>query len=623
MTRPTAFSGIAVLLLTALVGITNHCNADEVSLPMEAPAGGERLMQANSILPENIRSHVADSLRHDIRSDGLTSINLSGLKDVPTVSITVFDQPRNTWDASLSAKSDIAIQKGDRVLIGAWVRGESLSKEGKAIQGDGGVVEVVFEKQSEPYTKSVQYLVETPPNNEWKQVWIRCVSEEDYDAGQCGVGFQIGYSPQRIEVANLQVWRYPPETDLKTLPMSPRTYTGRELDAAWRREAEQRIEELRMCDLELKILDASGMPLSGHAVSIAQTKHAFRFGTAANVEMIGRSDSDAERYREVLKELFNIATIENGLKWQYWDQKTSEERDQVLSAMDWCNEHGIAVRGHVLVWPAQKNSPDWITSLYDTPIALKKVIDTHIREMGFATRERVVEWDVLNETFDNREFEQYLGAECFTEFFKSADGVLPNAALYYNDYAGLVRAGVNTYHKDHFEMTIRRLIEEGAPIDGIGIQGHFGEILTPPHRLIRELDRWGQFDKKILITEFDVGVTDEQLMADFTRDFLSVCFSHPDVDGIITWGFWAGAHWRPGSAIYDTQWNLTPFGKAWTGLTQQKWMSNVDGILDEKGSVSSRVFKGDYQVIVGDQTWTVSATEDRNVTLTMPMRENE
>ncbi|PHQ36126.1 endo-1,4-beta-xylanase [Rhodopirellula bahusiensis] len=618
MTKSNSLSWLALLLLITPAGFAKSVSGDETNLPTKAPAGGERLVLAESTKPDRIGSYVADSLQHDIVTDQSASIGQTGLKNVETVAITVFDQPRNTWDASLSAKSDVAIAKGDQVLIGLWVRGESLSKEGTAIEGDGGVVEVVFEKRSDPYTKSIQYLVETKPNNEWKHVWIRCVCKDSYEAGECGVGLQIGYSPQRIEVAGLEVWKYPSETDIETLPMSPRSYTGRELDAAWRVEADQRIEKYRKCDMKLTIADADGNPMPNQVISIRQTKHAFRFGTAASVGMIGRTDDDAQKYREVLKELFNVVTVENGLKWEFWDNKTSQDHNQVLSAMDWCNEHDIAVRGHVLVWPAQKNSPKWITSLYDDPVALKQVVNTHIREMGFATHDRVADWDVLNETFDNREFEEHLGAECFSQFFQEADGVLPKADLYYNDYAGLVRAGVNTYHKDHFEMTIRRLIDEGAPIDGIGIQGHFGEILTPPHRLVRELDRWGQFDKKILITEFDVGISDQELMADFTRDFLTACFSHPDVDGIITWGFWAGAHWRPGSALYDKQWNLTAFGKAWVGLTNQKWMTDLKTELDRTGSVSSRVFKGDYQITVGDHTWDISATEDSEMTLTFP-----
>ncbi|WP_404309060.1 endo-1,4-beta-xylanase [Neorhodopirellula lusitana] len=600
------------LFSNAMVGI-----ADECRLPLGAPAGGERLMFTKSISPENIGSYVAGKLKHSIESSGKVTIEQANLKDVESVAITVFDQPRNTWDASLSAKSDVAIAKGDCVLIGLWVRGESLSKQGEVIEGDGSVVEVVFEKRSSPHTKSVQYLVETTPGNQWKHVWVRCLSKEDYAAGECGVGLQIGYSPQRIEIAGLEVWKYPAGTDLESLPMSPRSYAGRELDAPWRIEADARIEKHRKCDLKLSVVDASGNPLSGQPVSIQQTKHAFRFGTAASVGMIGRTDSDATKYRAVLKELFNVVTIENGLKWEFWDKKTSKEHDQVLSAIDWCNEQDVDVRGHVLVWPAQKNSPKWITSLYNDPVALKQVVNTHIREMGYATRGRVTEWDVLNETFDNREFEEHLGPECFSEFFQVTEGVLPDTDLYYNDYAGLVRAGVNTYHKDHFEMTIQRLIDEGAPIDGIGIQGHFGEILTPPHRIVRELDRWAKFGKKIMITEFDIGVSDQKLMADFTRDFLTSCFSHPDVDGVVTWGFWAGSHWRPDSALYDREWNLTPFGEAWVGLTNQKWKTNLDTTLDDSGSTSHRVFKGDYQITVAEHTWEVEANEDRDVTLTL------
>lgn len=586
------------------------------SLPAIAPSGGVRLMLPESTDPAKLGTHISGGLKHQIDTEGLLNQDADH-GEMPTLALTLFDQPRNTWDASASVKTDLAISKDDHVLIGFWVRGTALNKNGNSVQGDGGVVEVVFEKRSPPHTKSVQYLVETEANNVWKHVWVRCDSKEDYKAGESGVGFQIGYSPQRIEIAGVEVWKYPARTPLNDLPMSPRSYIGREADAQWRVAANQRIEQHRKCDLLITIVDTDGKPLTGQKAMVKQTKHAFQFGTAASVNMIARQDEDGRKYREELKRLFNIVTIENGLKWKFWDKRDVANQAKVLSAIDWCNQQGVSVRGHVLVWPAQKNSPDWISSLYDNPKVLKKVVNTHIREMGYATQGRVTEWDVLNEAFDNQEFEKHLGPKCFTEFFQEARGVLPDADLYYNDYAGLVRAGVNTYHKDHFEMIIQRLIDEGAPIDGIGIQGHFGEILTPPHRIVRELDRWGKFGLKIMITEFDAGVPDQDLMADFTADFLTACFSHPDVDGIVTWGFWAGAHWRPHAALLDKQWQPTPLGKRWIDLTNNQWMTNETTTLDQAGSSRLRVFKGEYQITAGGQTWNVTATEDREITLTL------
>ena len=572
------------------------------------------MVTIESSAPGKFDHYVAADLKHAINVVDIDEPELINAGIERATSMSVLDQPRNTWDANFSIKSNVSLQQGELVLVGFWVRGVALDELGNTIADEGGVVEIVFENRHPPHTKSVQYLIETTSDHTWKHVWVRCKSGEDYATGDSSVGFQMGYRRQRIELAGIEVWKYPAGQSLESLPMSPRSYVGREANSAWRVAANERIERHRKCEVVINVVDADGKPVTNQDVEIIQTKHVFRFGTAVTVGMIHRQDEDGRMYREQLERLFNIGTIENGLKWVSWDKDNQHAR--VLSAVDWLNEHDIATRGHVMVWPAQKNSPPWISSLYEKPNMLKRVIHSHIREVAYATKGRVKDWDVLNEAFDNREFEEHLGPECFGDFFREADKILPETDLYYNDYAGLVRAGLNTYHKDHFEMIIQRLVDEDAPIDGIGIQGHFGEILTPPHRIVRELDRWGKFNLKVLITEFDITVPDQDLMADFTGDFLTACFSHPSVDGIMTWGFWEGAHWRPRSALFDQQWNVTALGKRWIELTENQWKTRVTKRLDQFGKTGElRVFKGDYEIRVGEQTWEVSATEDTNFTL--------
>ena len=178
-----------------------------------------------------------------------------------------------------------------------------------------------------------------------------------------------------------------------------------------------------------------------------------------------------------------------------------------------------------MLWPGQGHLPDWVKSLKDNPAALKGTLAFRIREMGYLTKDVARDWDVVNEGFDNHELMDWLGDEAMLQWFKQADAALPDCDLYYNDYAALVRGGHPTAHKEHYDKTIKYLIDNGAPIDGIGIQGHFGSLLTPPVRILQELDHLASFKKKIMITEFDVIVPDEQLRADFLRDFFISCFS--------------------------------------------------------------------------------------------------
>jgi len=268
------------------------------------------------------------------------------------------------------------------------------------------------------------------------------------------------------------------------------------------------------------------------------------------------------------------------------------------------------VRGHVMVWPGYRYLPPWLAKLDKQPDALRAAIDAHITEIGRAAGKQVSQWDVLNEVFANRELTNALGDEEMIRWFKQAQAVAPHATLYYNDYAGLVRGGFPTGHKQHFEETIRYLKDEGAPIGGMGIQGHFGALLTPPHRLLSELDRWAAHDLEIMITEFDVTVPGAQLRADFTRDFLTVCFSHPQVKGVVTWGFWAKAHWKPESAFFTEDWQLTAMGEQWVELTTKTWHTDETLTTDASGRVRLRGFLGAYEIFSGEQKMSVIHASD-------------
>ena len=555
------------------------------------PAGGTPVIEAASLAPKKLNVNTGKKLAtKKINSE-------STLESAPSIVVDIIGQPKNTWDISVNRSTTAAVKKGDALVAGFWVRGKAESGE------SGGVTEFVFEKGGEPYTKSIQYLVETPADGAWRHYWVAFKSLGDYQAGGSVITFQMGYLKQEVELAKIELWNFG-QRDLEGLPHTPLSYIGREPESEWRKEAFDRIEKVRKANLELQVLDGNGKPLSGQPVHIELDRHAFGFGTAVNSWKVTGKEEDDAKYREVLKENFNMGAIENGLKWPFWDENP-RYRKLTINTLKWLQTENIKVRGHVMIWPGQGHLPDWVKSLKDDPKALKRTLAARIREMGFLTQGIAEDWDVINEGFDNHDLMDWLGDEAMVEWFKEADAVLPDADLYYNDYAALSRGGHPTGHKDHFEKTVKFLIDKGAPIDGLGIQGHFGSLLTPPHRILKELDRWSSFDKKIMITEFDVTVPDEQLRADFLRDFFIACFSHEAVDGINIWGFWSGSHWMPQAALYDKDWALTKMGQQWKDLTSQ-WNTDETLTTDSNGVVKLRGFIGDYKIDVDGQTFDVT-----------------
>ncbi|QDT03651.1 Endo-1,4-beta-xylanase Z precursor [Rubripirellula lacrimiformis] len=562
------------------------------------PAGGHRVVESDSSIIDKL----------DVRlADGTWGTSVISAVDHPqfekSLRIDLTKQPQNTWDASFGIATTGPVAKDDILLVGFWLRGNALENDG------GAVAEFVFERFGEPYTKSIQFLAESPADGSWEHYWVRFRSLEDYDAGVAGLNFQLGYQRETIEIAGLEAWNFGKDFNIDSLPNTQLTYQGRSPSADWRTESAQRIETLRKRDIKITLVDENGDPRSGVKVSVELDRHAFDFGSAVSVPMVTGQGPDHDRYRETFLDTFNCAVIENGLKWGVWEQ-TQDRRTATLDTLRWLKQEGVPSRGHVMVWPSFKNSPGWVAPIADHPQSLAHTIDTHIRDVGYATRGLVRDWDVLNEVFDNLDWTRILGDQAMVGWFKLADEVAPDADLYYNDYAGLVRGGFPTKHKDHFEETIRYLKDNGAPIDGIGIQSHFGSLLTPPQRLIAELDRWHALGLKVLITEFDVVVPDDQLQADFTRDFLTACFSHPAVVGVLTWGFWEGAHWKPDAALFSKDWSPTPMGSQWIRLTQQEWTTKTSVVTDQNGVAGFRGFAGTYNVTVGDEAYRVDASQD-------------
>jgi GH35 family endo-1,4-beta-xylanase len=101
------------------------------------------------------------------------------------------------------------------------------------------------------------------------------------------------------------------------------------------------------------------------------------------------------------------------------------------------------------------------------------------------------------------------------------------------------------------------------------LQAHFGWGLPAIEDVYNRLNSFAKLGKTFAITEFDVNVTDEQLQADFLRDFLTVAFSHPGISSFLMWGFWESEHWLPNAALYRKDWSIKPNGQAWLDLVKK------------------------------------------------------
>ncbi|RME69897.1 MAG: hypothetical protein D6781_07540, partial [Verrucomicrobia bacterium] len=445
---------------------------------------------------------------------------------------------------------------------------------------------------------------------EWVEWFLPFQLAESYGVGQLGVKFGFGASerPEIFEIGGIEVIHYGKSRTLEEMPRTSFRYDGREPDAPWRAEAAARIEKYRKADYTIRVVNPDGIPVPGASVHVRLKRHAFHFGTAFPARLV----LENETFRNKLLELFNAGSTENDLKWPPWegDWGASWSHETTLAALQLLKEHGFHLRGHVLVWPSERNLPNSIKArLPARDPAIPGMVLDHIEDIVTATRDYLDEWDVLNEPYDNNDLMEIFGDAIMIDWFKAARQHHPTAKLFINDYAIIAAGGVNFAHQDFYEQTIRYLVDNGAPIDGIGFQGHFAGSPTGINRAWSILNRFADAfpGLDLRITEFDVDTDDEQLQADYTRDFLTLVFSHPRVVGLQVWGFWEGAHWRPRAAMYRENWEEKPNGAAFRQLVHETWTTDETRQSARDGRVRGRAFKGLYEVTVSVDGQSVNA----------------
>jgi GH35 family endo-1,4-beta-xylanase len=343
-------------------------------------------------------------------------------------------------------------------------------------------------------------------------------------------------------------------------------------------------------------------------------RHAFGFGTAVVAGTLSTAGGDNDRYQKEVERLFNRIVFENDLKWGPWEEGASNSgywrRQYVDSAVKWLTDRHIDIRGHNMVWGTWRYLPASVKALSGDKPALEKAIEKRIADVGGAMAGKVVDWDVVNESVPEHDLTDILGKSQMVTWYQLAHKADPHARLFLNDYPSPDTTG----HLDGFDKDIQMLIDGGAPLGGIGLQGHVGSSPWSIPAFLQEMDRLGAHQLPIEITEYDTDIRDDQLDAQFFKDFLTAVFSHPSANGFLMWGFWDGAHWHHKAPLFNQDWTEKPSGKVYEDLVFHDWWTNADGATDAAGAYQTRGFLGDYEVTVksGSKTAVVSTKLGRD-----------
>ncbi|MEO5944483.1 MAG: endo-1,4-beta-xylanase [Ferruginibacter sp.] len=339
--------------------------------------------------------------------------------------------------------------------------------------------------------------------------------------------------------------------------------------------------------------------------------------------LIGCADdlrNNSEPYQQNIRTQYDIVTPENCMKPQPIHPSEDTYNFVTSDAMvDWCQKNSLKVWGHTLAWHGQ--TPQWFFQEKNTtgeitkpvtppamdstdrrrnpgaiagPLASKEVVlerlKKHIMTVVGRYKGRITGWDVFNEsiadggdgTTENlRTFSWYkaVGPEVLTMAFKWAHEADPKAELNYNDY-NIEQGAVENKGKHASSMLLlKRLIAEGAPITGVGIQGHW-HLNTNLADVEKAIEDYASLGLKVSITELDVTATGDnsgamgvnqgdrkipaenyQKQAEVYKKLFEIFMRHSTVIERVTfWGLSDTRSWRRGqdALLFDGDLNPKP-----------------------------------------------------------------
>jgi len=507
------------------------------------------------------------------------------------VRVKVLRVGKDPWEAQIHTPRSVGpVRKGDGLFVAYGGGGV-----GRAEGAGRGVVGAYVQRATAPWAGFVSDNQAVGAG--WRHVRTFDVAKQDAAAGEVNVAVHLAQQVQTLEFGSVVVLNLGQNVDASKVPYTEQTYPGREADAPWRRAAEERIERHRKGELRVEVVDGAGKPVEGAAVAVRMKRHAYGFGSFAEIDALLKEGREGDQYRAWTKRLFNRATTP--IYWADWGWANPKTREKYHRTARWLQENGFPTRGHVMIYPGWQFMPAEARRLGAAdPAAFRKRLLAQIAEVAEATRQYGFDgYDVTNELRQLREVTDIVGNEGVVEWFVEARKHT-GAKLALNENTIVENGGITQREQEHFERMLRMLIDAKAPLDVIGIQGHFGEALTPPDRVVAILDRFAKFGLPIHITEFDIETRDERAQGDYMRDFLTAAFSHPATEGFTQWGFWEGQHWKPVAAMLRKDFSLKPSGQAYVDLVLKRWWTEADGPSDAAGRYTTRGFLGEYEVTV-------------------------
>ena len=410
----------------------------------------------------------------------------------------------------------------------------------------------------------------------------------------------IGQEDRNLYISKIEV--YPssgsrlaqPTIVPKAKALAKENALNKQAELAALKQADIDIEKNRKRDASIRIVDASGKPISGATVKIDHIRHDFLFG--CNIFMFDRFGKPEENalYKKRFRELFNAATT--GFYWaSYEPEKGKPKYAYTDSIVAWARKHHIRLKGHPLLWDHPAGKPKWADKKQPpAQVQKKRVVDIMQRYSG-----KIEFWEVVNEPAHLPRFK----IDAPYRWARQAD---KNAYLIINDYYVMA----NGYLP--FFKLLKKTIDAGLPFDGIGIQAHEPRTMRFPLGKCKEiLDKYATLGKELHVTEFTpttsgekitgshvTGVWDEAAQADYAEKFFRICFAHEKMVALTWWDLCERGAWLKGGGLLHKDLSPKKVYATLKKLVRDEWSTRLAGKTDRDGKLAFRGFHGTYQAAV-------------------------
>jgi endo-1,4-beta-xylanase len=510
------------------------------------------------------------------------------------------------WTVNLKTPFFPAIKKDDLIHVEFEMRcvnTKSTEKQGNFriyLQADKGQWEGIGE-----FASSI------PADSLWRKYHVSGKATKDFPADVVNMVWHLAIVEQTLEVRRVFGTNHG-DKPLNSIPVNPVDYVGRALTAPWRAEADKRIEQHRKGVLSVSVVDKTGKTIPNAEVSINLKRHAYAFGSFTDAAP-ALDTPDAQRYRKTMESVFNRVTIP--WYWADWGTESEKEHENYEKIADWAHKSGFEIKAHCLIYPHYLPSAVLQANKEARRAAIFRQIEVGMIE---TKRYNVAVWDVLNELRNDTDLEKEYGFGIYAEIFKRAKKNNAKTKLFINENDIEAINGAMESKVAIYEKQIAQMLKDGAPLEGIALQGHFGAALPSPDLVWKSLDRFAKFGVPLEIAEFDINIRDESAQADYTRDYITACFAHPATTGVTIWGFWEGSIWQKDAALIRKDWTPKPAWTALTTLIQKTWHTKATGRTTKAGTFTAKGFYGTYEVTVkvGGKTTKSTILHRKGVTKT-------